>query len=427
MKGKNMDTTISLKNRNLIFTHAKIAKMTKTPNFFAVDFYCGAGGTTRGLLDAGGYVIAGIDNDEKCNDTFKLNNRNNLLDNNEPVFLGYDMFPKSTNHPQGEQEIIMSELKRLLPHYRQISPTTPLLFSICAPCQSFTKFTQKHISIDRMRKRSKDKDLLSLTIDFIKEFEPEMIISENVASINSSEYSYIWHNFQLELSKLGYSVTAGTVCASKFGVPQNRKRSFILAMQCGEPITSDMNFELPNEDPNASSVSVSDAIGHFPKLEAGEKNSDIPNHVCRNLTEINKYRLMSVEPGKSNHHFDKSQFGDLSLLCHRKLEGRRNRGFGDVYTRMHPDRPSPTITTRFMSISNGRFGHFDPTQVRGLSLREGAALQSFPDNYKFLSMSIESIATMIGNAVPPKLSAFMAIWLVNYWKKINSQINLEVK
>jgi DNA (cytosine-5)-methyltransferase 1 len=81
---------------------------------------------------------------------------------------------------------------------------------------------------------------------------------------------------------------------------------------------------------------------------------------------------------------------------------------------MHPNRPSPTITTKCHSISNGRFGHYDIKQHRGISLREAATLQSFPDNYVFYPIEqIEPVARMIGNAVPPKLAKYFASYLVN--------------
>ena len=82
---------------------------------------------------------------------------------------------------------------------------------------------------------------------------------------------------------------------------------------------------------------------------------------------------------------------------------------------MRPDRPAPTITTRFHSVSNGRFGHYDPDQVRAISLREGAALQSFPNDYEFHASGMDVAARMIGNAVPPKLAAFMAGHLADVW------------
>ncbi len=89
------------------------------------------------------------------------------------------------------------------------------------------------------------------------------------------------------------------------------------------------------------------------------------------------------------------------------------RCFNDVYTRMRADRPSPTITTKCHSISNGRFGHYDTDQLRGISLREAAALQSFADEYVFYPTDqIETDRRMIGNAVPPKLASFFASYLV---------------
>ena len=152
-------------------------------------------------------------------------------------------------------------------------------------------------------------------------------------------------------------------------------------------------------------------------MDAGGDHPSIANHECRNLTEINRQRLMSVDPGQSNFGFAETPFGDLSLPCHRRLASKGKRGFGDVYTRMNPDRPSPTITTRFHSVSNGRFGHYDVEQVRGLSLREGAALQSFNESYTFYGDGMDAIARMIGNAVPPKLSSYMAKWLLDLWEE----------
>ena len=78
------------------------------------------------------------------------------------------------------------------------------------------------------------------------------------------------------------------------------------------------------------------------------------------------------------------------------------------------DKPAPTLTTKFFSISNGRYAH--PQQNRAISLREGAALQSFPDNYKFAG-SMQSIARQIGNAVPPLMAEVIAKELVRILKK----------
>ncbi|MCY4437689.1 MAG: DNA cytosine methyltransferase [Chloroflexi bacterium] len=396
------------------------------PKFLAVDFYCGAGGTTRGLLNADGYVIAGIDNDVDCQETYQHNNINSTLDAAVPAFLANDMFPSSVEYPQGQQHEVMAKLGELIPRYREAAKNVPLMFAICAPCQSFNKFVQRRLTEGRISGRDREQDLLAQTLGFIERFQPEMIVSENVATIRRGRYRRVWESFQLALRGLGYVVGEDTVCASRFGVAQRRRRSILLAYRSQHGLNPIFNPPIPYRDPEASQISTHDAIGHLPSLQAGESRDGIPNHVCRNLTEINRWRLMSVKPGEPNFGFAKSEFGDLSLECHRRLRDEGKTGFGDVYTRMHPDRPAPTITTRFHSVSNGRFGHYDVSQVRALSLREGAALQSFSDDYEFFGSGMDIIAKMIGNAVPPKLSAFMAGWVFGLWNDTASDLKLSL-
>ena len=390
------------------------------PKFLAVDFYCGAGGTTRGLLDAGGYAICGIDKDESNSATYRRNNRNTTLDGDEPKFLACDMFPSRPDYPQGQHQEVRDELNELIPRYRRMAGGVPLLFAICAPCQSFTKFIQRRMTDERTQSRDRDQNLLAQTVDFVREFQPEMIVSENVASIRSGQYKQVWSDFQAQLRKEGYAVGENGVCASRFGVPQNRRRTVLLAFKTKEGCESAFEVPVPDCNPQAPRLSASAAISHLPRLQAGKGCDDITNHVCRNLTEINRRRLRSVKPGEPNFGLDDTPFGDLSLGCHRRLAEKGKRGFGDVYTRIHPDRPAPTLTTRFHSVSNGRFGHFDEGQVRGLSLREGAALQSFRDDYEFFGESMDAIARMIGNAVPPKLSAYMAERLLGLWHEFGN-------
>lgn len=114
------------------------------PKFLAVDFYCGAGGTTRGLLDAGGYVIAGIDRDADCRETYIHNNPNTALDGAKPAFLALDMFPAVPEYPEGQQELAYAALRELVPQGRAMAPEVPLLFAICAPCQSRYSIKAKH-------------------------------------------------------------------------------------------------------------------------------------------------------------------------------------------------------------------------------------------------------------------------------------------
>ena len=127
-----------------------------TPDFLAVDFLCGAGGTTRGLIDANGYVIAGVDKDARCDDTYVRNNVNTKIDGKAPAFLHRDIFPSTAAYPDGEQGRLYKELSELVRAKRSLMPSVPLLFAICAPCQPFTTLSRKTLSDERKEGRERD-------------------------------------------------------------------------------------------------------------------------------------------------------------------------------------------------------------------------------------------------------------------------------
>lgn len=389
--------------------------------FLAVDFFCGAGGTTRGLIDAGGYVIAGVDKDASCEATYSdpENNSNVALDREPPRFLRRDVFPRSRRHAKGEQKELMAELKDLIGHHGAQAPRTPLLFAVCAPCQPFTRLSRKAMSEVRRAKRAQDAGLLKEVCRFIERFRPAMVLAENVAGIADPKYGGVWDEFRADLERMGYVTGSKVVCTSRFGIAQYRKRSILMGVRrrlVRQERFADL-FELelsvPEADPDAVTMTVAQAIGHLPPLRAGEEHPDIPNHKARALSEINHKRLAAAKPGESNAYMAATEHGDLTLECHRRVNGTsRTRCFSDVYTRMRPNEPSPTITTRCISLSNGRFGHYDTSQVRAISVREAAVLQSFPQTYRFhTGDGTEPAARMVGNAVPPKLACFFAGYL----------------
>ncbi|HWV51731.1 DNA cytosine methyltransferase [Pseudorhodoplanes sp.] len=385
----------------------------RIPAFLAVDFFSGAGGTTRGLLDAGGYVIAGIDKDVGCERTFVDNNNNTTLDRRPPYFLCRDIFPASNTHPEGQQEKLEKELHLLIAKYRSLAPGVPILFAICAPCQPFTTLARKDLSEKRIERRQKDKNLLSEALKFVQRFEPDIVLSENVAGISDPKFGGIWTAFCEGLRENGYAVGTDVVCASNFGVPQYRKRSILVAAKRSK-VKGDAartgELAIPLSSTSSLSTSVRQAISHLPRIEAGEFHPNVPNHRARSLSDTNLKRIASARPGESNNYLSSTPYGDLSLPCHRRVNKKlKTACFTDVYTRMSADRPSPTITTKCHSISNGRFGHYDTTQNRGISLREAAALQSFRDDYIFYPEDrVCTVARMIGNAVPPLLSKSFA-------------------
>lgn len=383
------------------------------PRFLAVDFFCGAGGTTRGLIDAGGYVIAGIDKEAACRATYEGNNINRTLDCRPAHFVAGNVFPRSRTCPEGQQGDLLAYLDAEIARYRAICPGIPLLFAICAPCQPFTKLSHA-VSDGRRSARRRDRGLLSVAADFVERYRPDMVLSENVSGISDPKFGGIWPAFRRRLGQLGFATGSKVVCASEFGIPQRRRRSILMAVRkdVAAPGVVDGRGRLsvPERDPASRVISVAEAIGHLPPLEAGEVHPSIPNHIASTLSEINLRRIQTVRPGGSNLTLAAD---DLALPCHKRAGMRAGKPcFTDAYTRMEADRPGPTVTTACNKFSNGRFGHYE--QDRAISLREAAILQSFPDDYVFVPPErITLAARMIGNAVPPKLAKFFASHLVD--------------
>ena len=144
---------------------------------------------------------------------------------------------------------------------------------------------------------------------------------------------------------------------------------------------------------------VRDTIGDLPEITDGTVYRTDPLHWTRKLAEINKKRLEQSKPGGTWLDWDP----ELRAPCHQKPSGQT---YKSVYARMEWDQPSPTITPQFYHFGTGRFGH--PVQDRALSLREGALLQTFPQDYDFIDPSVPASITRlgvhIGNAVPVQLA-----------------------
>lgn len=383
-------------------------KKRKKHAIVAVDFFCGAGGMTNGLIKAGMHVLAGIDNEPLCERTYRQNKN---TDGSRPAFICKDIFPRSVVHPLGRQHEVRSAISDLLSGFRKRSGIKKprLVFAICAPCQPFTKITKTPMSARRRFKRKNDSNLLLTTIKLICHFQPDAIICENVEGLVSDDSDGVIVAFKRRLAKAGYVFEAKIVNASDFGVPQNRRRTIGLAFRAkryGKVV------EVADKDPRVKVCrTVVDAIGHLPPLAAGEVHHLLPNHRSRALSDLNLKRISCAVPGESNMYLRTTRYGDLSLDCHRRLERRAGaQTFADTYTRMRGDDIAPTITTKCVSISNGRFGHFDRRQNRAITPREAALLQTFPERYVFYPEdTIDFTATLIGNAVPPKLARFFGM------------------
>lgn len=386
---------------------------TRMERFLAVDFFCGAGGTSLGAIQAGATVLAGIDRDPNYRATYSSNIVN--ADGTRAEFLNLDLAGVDKAHPGGQREEVLNALDQIFGRAWAISRTRPLLFIFCPPCQPFTSVNRGKLSADMEASRKQDRNLLYHSLAYIKAYEPEAILCENVSGIQDKKFGGIWQHFEAAVAEAGYHVGSAVVDTANFGIAQTRRRSIMLGVRKdvfaggADDINDNGRLRLPDCDTHAAALTVRHAIGHLPPLMAGETHAADPDHRASSVSDLNRRRLAAAPAGGTNALYRGT---DLEVGCHARLrdrmdrEGRKAGGYTDAYTRLHPDRPAPTITTKCFSFSNGRFGHYDTGQHRALSIREAACLQSFPENFSFNTESIASAAKMIGNAVPPRLAAF---------------------
>jgi DNA (cytosine-5)-methyltransferase 1 len=325
----------------------------------AIDFFCGAGGLTRGLLDAGIQVLAGLDNDSGLRDTYEKNN-------SPSRFVCDDI--KAVN---------VAKLRNSLGIHAKDS----VLYAACTPCQPFSTLNQRQGVDDR-------KELLLVFAQLVDQSPPDFIVVENVPGLNTAFGRDVYQQFMAVLKRRKFDhVFQSMLDAQHYGVPQIRKRFILLASRLG-----------PVKPPRRSHTvrTVRDQIAHFPSLKTGDEQFEASNHIARRLKPHHE-RLVQAVPRDGG---SRSDIKDRSLLlqCHKD----RPKVHKDVFGRMWWDQPAPTLTCRCTDVYCGRFTH--PEQDRGLSLREAAALQTFPDDYKFYGTSIFQMARQIGNAVPVELA-----------------------
>lgn len=330
------------------------------------DFFAGCGGTSTGFQAAGLDLVFALDNDSDAKATFEAN-----LSGVHYELIDIERFSVQSLQP-----------------YVDACNGHPILFCGCAPCQPFTK----------QNTEPKDAAAKSTMLDhfqrFVKHFQPDLVFVENVPGMQKvQEMVGPFHDFVEALKQHGYQYKYKVVAAREYGVPQKRRRLVLIASRLG-----DISF--PPERyctgrPNANFATVRDWIGYLPPIEAGEISSEDPFHRAAKLSDLNLRRIRALSEGEGRESWP----DELKLVCH----SRDYDGHTDVYGRMWWDKPASGLTTRCISLSNGRFGH--PEQDRAISVREAARLQTFPKNFVFKG-SYNSMARQIGNAVPVLLAQY---------------------
>ena len=345
--------------------------MTAHSSITAVDLFCGVGGLTRGLSNAGINVKLGVDLDPACE--FPLE------ENNDTRFLQGDV-----------SKLKASTLKK------ELKGSKISLLAGCAPCQPFSSYSNS----TGKQERHKDWGLLKSFEKLVLKVQPTLVTMENVPPL---ERKGIFAGFTKTLEKDGYHVSYRVVHGKEIGLPQRRRRLVLVASKLG-PI------ELPEW--NEPVQTVRDAIADLQPIQAGVSNSKDRLHFSAGLSDLNLERIKHSKPGGTWRDWPEH----LVAKCHTKKSGR---SFPSVYGRMRWDQPAPTMTTQCFGFGNGRFGH--PEQDRAISLREAAIIQSFPEDYAFLRdddpISISALGRLIGNAVPVKLGEYIGDVLVKHVNK----------
>lgn len=349
-------------------------------NLTYVDLFAGAGGLSVGLERAGFELLHAVEVDEDARASF-ANNREGL---------------EASDLTEDIREVDNEEINEV------VGRESVDLVAGGPPCQGFSEVVSPDGSDDRNH-------LFVNFISWVNELNPKAALFENVRGMQNTADGKFLEAVEESFDQIGYDVTHRVVTASDFGVPQHRRRLLVLATPNSETEPPFSGFELnPVETPG-----VIDGIGDLPEVGAGEEATEYdedPQTVlqkdlrgdCQNLT----------------HHQAANHTKDMvEMISHIPDGGNRtaipeelqpSSGYHNSYSRLDSQEPAVAITSNMSKPSSARCIH--PFQDRGLTPREGARLQTFPDSYHFEG-GLVSVRQQIGNAVPPYLGEAVGYYL----------------
>ena len=339
-----------------------------------IDLFAGCGGFSIGFEKAGFQVTKAVEIDKQIAHTYSMNHANVLMLNDDIGSVDNEY-----NFTRGEAEVIVGG----------------------PPCQGFS------MAGARIRKNGFIDDprnyLFKHYLNVVKIVRPKVFVFENVKGIVSMKNGEIFReivsafsdptNFDGNYYFINYKVFK----AIEFGVPEKRERLFVIG-------TLNKSIELEKIEQLTRAQILAKNPSFFDTVTVGDAIAGLPmpseDGVIENPRPCNRYQeyLCSKNDTLTNHKATTS------------LEEEIRSVHSGSYGRMSWDEPSATITTRFDTPSGGRFTH--PEENRTITPREAARIQSFPDDFVFYG-SKSSICKQIGNAVPPKLSFFIASLIKN--------------
>ncbi len=268
------------------------------------------------------------------------------------------------------------------------------------PCQSYSTLGKREMD-DRANLFLQYKRILKI-------LQPEAFVFENVVGILSMKKGNLFQKIKKEFEELNYDLKYEILNSADFGVPQIRERLFLV----GFKDKNNFKYPFPTHGNNLiPHVTLEEALSDLPKLKSGEsKNYYLkkPDNDFLKFVRFHSDNILTEHSSpKNNERLIKimETLKDGESKDDLPEEIRPKSGYKNTYAKLWWKKPSTTITRNFACPSSSRCIH--PRDSRAMSIREGARLQSFPDNYKFYgSNTIKRL--QIGNAVPPLLSIAIA-------------------
>lgn len=341
--------------------------MTSGSRLSFVDLFSGAGGLSLGLRSAGFEPALAVDTDRQALETYRRNlGEHTLLAKAEDLTV--QSIEQVTGIPVGSYSLVAGG----------------------PPCQGF--------SVQRRGARKDSRN--SLVREFARlalALRPQMILMENVPAIFGARGSDELTAMVAALDGAGYQHTRKILEAADYGVPQRRRRAFLVAWS---PEVEGFAFPRATHSRDGWST-VEEALRGLPEPGESGALAVLANHVRVRSTPLNEARIALVPPGGGRRDLPV----EMQLACHLRAGDHRHL---DVFGRMQWDKPAPTITAVFDNFTRGRFAH--PRDNRSITAREGARLQSFPDQFIFTGPK-KDVARQVGNAVPPRLAYHLGVAL----------------
>ncbi len=360
-------------------------------NLTVVDLFSGSGGMSWGLHNAGFKILAGIDNWDIALNTFKLNHP-------DAVTIKADIAELNPQEVMTSLELEYGELDCVIGG---------------PPCQGFSKNVPSAYRFLEDPRNQLFHDYLR----FVEVMFPKVVVMENVAEIYNAYGGAVRQEIVSKLNNLGYEVVVKKLYAPDYGVPQRRRRCFFFASRTNvTPVFPPLTFGPKNDNTLFGEIkkyrSAWSAISDLPVLENGEGHEPMEyqqkplneyqelmrkdtkvlyDHITRKLSKKQYPRIASLKAGQG--------------LKDLPLEIRPKSGYSGAYGRLDFDMIAPTITRWFFHPGSGRFCH--PREIRSLTIREAARLQSFSDDFRFTGSYIQK-SHQVGNAVPPLIMQNMA-------------------